>query len=108
MSQTNYLYLFGDLRLAPVQLRRRRQESRPVCCAVVVVNAYRMKTRHKGFGAPGYQFFDFKPFIFYLIKDEERSAWGLKRTTTHVLTALTDCTSSRSFPIQNYGENYVT
>ena len=70
MSQTNYLYLFRDLRLAPVELRRRRQESCPVCCAVVVVNAYRMKTRHKGFGAPGYQIFDFKPSIFYSKNDE--------------------------------------
>ena len=29
-------------------------------------NAYRMKTRLDGFGAPGYQIFDFKPFIFSL------------------------------------------
>ena len=56
-------------------------------------NAYRMKTRHKGFGAPGYQIFDFKPFMFLLKNNKFWSACGLERMNSHEMTALTDCTS---------------
>ena len=35
------------------------------------INGVRLKRELDGFGAPGYQIFDFKPFIFLLKKDED-------------------------------------
>ena len=47
-----------------------------------------MKTRNKGHSAPGYQIFDFKPFIFSLKDNKFWSAWRLEPMTAHLITVF--------------------
>ena len=66
------------------------------CTTYVPYNAYRMKTRNKGFGAPGYQIFDFKPFIFPLKNNKFWCVWRLERTSTCLITVFYHLANGRS------------
>ena len=59
-----------------------------------------MKTRHKGFSAPGYQIFDFKPFMFSLKNNKFWCVWGLERTKSHEMTVVTDYTNYRELSVR--------
>ena len=59
-----------------------------------------MKTRHKGFSAPGYQIFDFKPSIFYSQNDEFWCALCIEPTKSHEMTVVTDYTNYRELSVR--------
>ena len=63
------------------------------------INACHMKTRLDGFWRPTNQNFIFRPFILRLKNNKYRSAWWLKPTNSHDLTALTCYTNYRSCPL---------
>ena len=55
-----------------------------------------MKKGLNGFGAPGKQFFNFKPFIFLLKNNKDGCVWQLERTSTCPITVFYQWDSGRS------------
>ena len=55
-----------------------------------------MKKGLNGFGAPGKQFFNVKPFIFLLKNNKDGCVWQLERTSTCLITVFNHYANNHS------------